>query len=117
MYVVVSSCDPPIVNVLHYLLVFQLTLAKAFAMDVNTYSGLAVALFCLAVAFVLFWFVRGIDSNANSIRTNLVASLFVAYAAFIAGIDRADPTVQVVNISKTVTFLVFVGMKMTMYAC
>ena len=76
-------------------------------MDVNTYAGLAVALFCLAVAFVLFWFVRGIDSNANSIRTNLVASLFVAYAAFIAGIDRTDPSVQVVNILKTVKFFSF----------
>jgi len=70
-------------------------LAKAFAMDVKTYSGLAVALFCLAVAFALFWFVHGIDSNANSIRTNLVASLFFTYASFVAGIDRTDPSLQV----------------------
>jgi len=70
-------------------------LAKAFAMEVGTYLGIGVALFCLALSFVLFWFVRGIDSNANSIRTNLVASLFVAYAAFIAGIDRTDPSLQV----------------------
>ena len=76
-------------------------MAKAFAMDVSTYSGLAVALFCLAVAFALFWFVRGIDSNANSIRTNLVASLFVAYAAFIAGIDRTEHSLQVLNVLKT----------------
>jgi len=74
---------------------FQATLAKAFVLEVTTYSGLAVALLCLALAFALFWFVRGIDSNANSIRTNLVASLFVAYAAFIAGIDRTAPSLQV----------------------
>ena len=80
-------------------------------MDVNTYAGLAVTLFCLAVAFGLFWFVRGIDSNANSIRTNLVASLIVAYAAFISGIDRTDPSVQVVNILKA--FLVFVHILMS----
>jgi len=80
------------------MLLFQATLAKAYAMEVSTYSGLAVALFCLATAFVLFWFVRGIDSNANSIRTNLVASLFVAYAAFVAGIDRTDPSLQVLDV-------------------
>jgi len=70
-------------------------------MDINTYSGLAVALFCLAAAFVLFWFVRGIDSNANSIRINLIASLFVAYAAFVAGIDRTHSSLQVLNIPTT----------------
>lgn len=73
---------------------FQLTV-HAFVMDASTYSGLAVALLCLAAAFLLFWFVRGIDSNANSIRTNLIASLFVTYAAFVAGIDRTDPSLQV----------------------
>jgi len=64
-------------------------------MEVRTYTGLAVSLFCLAVAFVLFWFVRAIDSNANSIRTNLVVSLFAAYAAFTAGIDRTEQSLQV----------------------
>jgi len=85
---------------LDFVLSFQATLAKAFAMEVSTYSGLAVALFCLAVAFVLFWFVRGIDSNANSIRTNLVVSLFIANAAFVAGIDRTAPSFQVLDIWK-----------------
>jgi len=82
------------------MLLLQLILLKAFVMDISTYVALAVALFCLAVAFLLFWFVHGIDSNANSIRTNLVASLFVTYAAFVAGIDRTHPSLQVLFILK-----------------
>jgi len=78
---------------------FQLTLVKAFAMDTSTYAALAVALFCLALAFMLFWFVHAIDSNANSIRINLVASVFFAYTAFMTGIDRTHPSLQVMFIS------------------
>ena len=91
-------------------LLYQATLAKAFVMEISTYSGLAIALFCLAVAFLLFWFVQRIDSNASSIRTNLVASLFVAYATFVAGIDRTDPSLQVLE--ETVRSVVYVNVKM-----
>ena len=94
------------------MLLFQATLAKAFVLEVSTYSGLAVALFCLAVAFALFWFVRGIDSNANSIRTNLVASLFVAYIAFVAGIDRTDPSLQVLDFWKGFHIFSFLNIKL-----
>jgi len=70
-------------------------LAEAFVVEISMYTGLAVSLVCLVVTFALLWFVRQIDSNANSIRTNLVGSLFVAYAVFVAGIDRTDPSLQV----------------------
>jgi len=82
---------------------------KAFVMDIGTYVALAVALFCLAVAFMLFWFVHGIDSNANSIRTNLVASLFVTYAAFMTGIDRTHPSLQVVFTLKILFCIILVS--------
>jgi cadherin EGF LAG seven-pass G-type receptor 1 len=68
----------------------EMAVALAFTVEISTYSGLGVALICLAIAFGLFCFVRRIDSNANSIHLNLVASLFIANAVFLAGIDRTE---------------------------
>jgi len=90
---------------------FQLTSVKAFVMDVSTYVALAVALFCLAVAFMLFWFMHGIDSNANSIRTNLVASLFVTYTAFMTGIDRTHPSLQVLFVLVKLFGIIFASLR------
>lgn len=80
-------------------------LAVAFAMEISSYSGLAVALLCFVIAFGLFCFVRGIDSNANSIHLNLVASLFIANAAFLGGIDRTDYKVLTILNIFTIIYL------------
>jgi len=102
-----------------YMILLQLTLMNAFVMDISTYVALAVALSCLAVAFLLFWFVRGIDSNANSIRTNLVASLFVTYAVFVAGIDRTNQSLQVLFVLTEIglnKFCFLMAMKIVIFA-
>lgn len=78
---------------LPFVVVFQSTVIKPFTMEISTYVGLGVSLLFLGTVFSLFWSIScigGLNTNANTIRINLVMSLFVANAALLAGIDRGQ---------------------------
>ena len=59
-----------------------------------TYVGVLVALLFLVATLVLFCILRGLYSNMNSIRINLVLSILLANLIFIIGIDKVDAQVS-----------------------
>ncbi|XP_068778905.1 adhesion G protein-coupled receptor E5 isoform X3 [Struthio camelus] len=66
---------------------------EVWALDVMTKVALALSLLCLLLAIVTFLFSRALKGLRTSIHLHLCIALFVAYAAFLLGIERtADPT-------------------------
>ena len=63
---------------------------EPFMVEVPTYIGLSAALLCFIIAFVVFAFIQGNETNANTIHINLVASLFVANIVFLFGISKTE---------------------------
>lgn len=56
--------------------------------------GILLSLVCLLISLFTFCFFRGLQSDRNTIHKNLCASLFVAEALFLVGINRGDQPVS-----------------------
>ncbi|XP_064360764.1 adhesion G protein-coupled receptor E5 isoform X2 [Dromaius novaehollandiae] len=64
-----------------------------WGLDVVTKVGLSLSLLCLLLAIVTFLFCRALQGLRTTIHLHLCATLFVAYALFLLGIERtADRT-------------------------
>lgn len=63
-------------------------------LDVITWVGILLSLVCLLISLFTFCFFRGLQSDRNTIHKNLCASLFVAEALFLVGINRGDQPVS-----------------------
>ncbi|XP_068089920.1 adhesion G protein-coupled receptor L3 isoform X3 [Hyperolius riggenbachi] len=59
-------------------------------LDVITWVGILLSLFCLLICIFTFCFFRGLQSDRNTIHKNLCISLFVAELLFLIGINRTD---------------------------
>lgn len=64
---------------------------------VITWVGIVISLVCLAICISTFCFLRGLQTDRNTIHKNLCISLFIAESLFLVGINRADQPVSEKN--------------------
>ncbi|XP_061158512.1 adhesion G protein-coupled receptor L1 isoform X4 [Syngnathus typhle] len=57
---------------------------------VITWVGIVISLVCLAICISTFCFLRGLQTDRNTIHKNLCVNLFVAELLFLVGIDKTD---------------------------
>uniref|UniRef100_H2UF73 Adhesion G protein-coupled receptor L1 n=1 Tax=Takifugu rubripes TaxID=31033 RepID=H2UF73_TAKRU len=57
---------------------------------VITWVGIVISLVCLAICISTFCFLRGLQTDRNTIHKNLCINLFVAELLFLIGIDKTD---------------------------
>lgn len=61
---------------------------------VITWVGIVISLVCLAICISTFCFLRGLQTDRNTIHKNLCINLFVAELLFLIGIDKTDNQVS-----------------------
>lgn len=100
------SSDPPVSPFLYPLLFSSLFLIFLFALThpgpqyqermhelilfVITWVGIVISLVCLAICISTFCFLRGLQTDRNTIHKNLCINLFVAELLFLIGIDKTE---------------------------
>ncbi|XP_061905343.1 adhesion G protein-coupled receptor L1-like isoform X1 [Entelurus aequoreus] len=57
---------------------------------VITWVGIVISLVCLAICISTFCFLRGLQTDRNTIHKNLYVNLFIAELLFLVGIDKTD---------------------------
>ncbi|KAG2471166.1 AGRL1 protein, partial [Polypterus senegalus] len=57
---------------------------------VITWVGIVISLVCLAICISTFCFLRGLQTDRNTIHKNLCINLFIAELLFLIGIDKTD---------------------------
>nr|XP_057906239.1 adhesion G protein-coupled receptor L1 isoform X4 [Doryrhamphus excisus] len=57
---------------------------------VITWVGIVISLVCLAICISTFCFLRGLQTDRNTIHKNLYVNLFIAELLFLIGIDKTD---------------------------
>lgn len=57
---------------------------------VITWVGIVISLVCLAICISTFCFLRGLQTDRNTIHKNLCINLFVAELLFLIGIDKTE---------------------------
>ncbi|XP_077474262.1 adhesion G protein-coupled receptor L1-like isoform X4 [Stigmatopora argus] len=57
---------------------------------VITWVGIVISLVCLAICISTFCFLRGLQTDRNTIHKNLCINLFVAELLFLIGVDKTD---------------------------
>lgn len=68
---------------------------------VITWVGIVISLVCLAICISTFCFLRGLQTDRNTIHKNLCINLFIAELLFLIGIDKTE---YHVSSAKTMTF-------------
>ena len=69
----------------------DLPATESISLVIFSYIGFGLALVAFALGLVMFFCMRGMESNANSIHINLALMLLLANLTFIIGIDRVEP--------------------------
>ncbi|XP_043940453.1 adhesion G protein-coupled receptor L1-like isoform X3 [Protopterus annectens] len=59
-------------------------------LSVITRVGIVISLVCLAICISTFCFLRGLQTDRNTIHKNLCVNLFVAELLFLVGINKTD---------------------------
>ncbi len=57
---------------------------------VITWVGIVISLVCLAICISTFCFLRGLQTDRNTIHKNLCINLFIAELLFLTGIDKTQ---------------------------
>uniref|UniRef100_A0A3B3BIP4 Adhesion G protein-coupled receptor L1a n=1 Tax=Oryzias melastigma TaxID=30732 RepID=A0A3B3BIP4_ORYME len=57
---------------------------------VITWVGIVISLVCLAICISTFCFLRGLQTDRNTIHKNLCINLFIAELLFLIGIDKTE---------------------------
>lgn len=57
---------------------------------VITWVGIVISLVCLAICISTFCFLRGLQTDRNTIHKNLCINLFIAELLFLIGIDKTQ---------------------------
>lgn len=57
---------------------------------VITWVGIVISLVCLVICISTFCFLRGLQTDRNTIHKNLCINLFVAELLFLIGIDKTE---------------------------
>ncbi|XP_061079086.1 adhesion G protein-coupled receptor L1 isoform X2 [Conger conger] len=57
---------------------------------VITWVGIVISLVCLAICISTFCFLRGLQTDRNTIHKNLCINLFIAELLFLVGIDKTE---------------------------
>lgn len=52
--------------------------------------GIVISLVCLAICISTFCFLRGLQTDRNTIHKNLCINLFLAELLFLVGIDKTQ---------------------------
>ncbi|KAK7939189.1 hypothetical protein WMY93_002515 [Mugilogobius chulae] len=77
--VLMASHEPDYQGRMHELILF-----------VITWVGIVISLVCLAICISTFCFLRGLQTDRNTIHKNLCINLFIAELLFLIGIDKTD---------------------------
>ncbi|XP_072299273.1 adhesion G protein-coupled receptor L1 isoform X5 [Eucyclogobius newberryi] len=77
--VLMASHEPDYPGRMHELILF-----------VITWVGIVISLVCLAICISTFCFLRGLQTDRNTIHKNLCINLFIAELLFLIGIDKTD---------------------------
>ncbi|XP_064607497.1 adhesion G protein-coupled receptor L2-like isoform X2 [Liolophura sinensis] len=59
-------------------------------LQVITYAGCLISIFCLILAFITFFIFKNLQCDRNTIHKNLVLSLLIAESIFLAGIQQSE---------------------------
>lgn len=59
-------------------------------LSVITWVGIVISLVCLAICISTFCFLRGLQTDRNTIHKNLCINLFIAELLFLIGIDKTQ---------------------------
>nr|XP_014343826.1 PREDICTED: adhesion G protein-coupled receptor L1 [Latimeria chalumnae] len=59
-------------------------------LSVITWVGIVISLVCLAICISTFCFLRGLQTDRNTIHKNLCINLFIAELLFLIGIDKTE---------------------------
>ncbi|XP_028642164.1 adhesion G protein-coupled receptor L1 isoform X3 [Grammomys surdaster] len=59
-------------------------------LSVITWVGIVISLVCLAICISTFCFLRGLQTDRNTIHKNLCINLFLAELLFLVGIDKTQ---------------------------
>lgn len=62
-------------------------------LQIISYIGLTISMICLFTAFLIFFLLKNLDTNCNSIRLNLVLSIFISELFFLIGVARTKPEI------------------------
>ena len=63
-------------------------------LSVITWVGIVISLVCLAICISTFCFLRGLQTDRNTIHKNLCINLFLAELLFLVGIDKTQYEVR-----------------------
>ncbi|XP_060037844.1 adhesion G protein-coupled receptor L1 isoform X2 [Erinaceus europaeus] len=63
---------------------------KELLLSVVTWVGIVISLVCLAICISTFCFLRGLQTDRNTIHKNLCINLFLAELLFLVGIDKTQ---------------------------
>ncbi|XP_069052008.1 adhesion G protein-coupled receptor L1 isoform X3 [Lepisosteus oculatus] len=77
--VLMAHHDPVYPGRMHELILF-----------VITWVGIVISLVCLAICISTFCFLRGLQTDRNTIHKNLCINLFIAELLFLIGIDKTQ---------------------------
>lgn len=64
-------------------------------LSVISWVGIVISLVCLGICISTFCFLRGLQTDRNTIHKNLCVSLFLAELLFLTGIDKTQYQVRV----------------------
>uniref|UniRef100_A0A8C9ZST5 Adhesion G protein-coupled receptor L1 n=1 Tax=Sander lucioperca TaxID=283035 RepID=A0A8C9ZST5_SANLU len=78
-FAVLMAHHEPDVSEMHELILF-----------VITWVGIVISLVCLAICISTFCFLRGLQTDRNTIHKNLCINLFIAELLFLIGIDKTE---------------------------
>lgn len=63
-------------------------------LSVITWVGIVISLVCLAICISTFCFLRGLQTDRNTIHKNLCINLFITELLFLIGIDKTQYEVR-----------------------
>ncbi|KAA0705234.1 Adhesion G protein-coupled receptor L1 [Triplophysa tibetana] len=66
---------------------------------VITWVGIVISLVCLAICISTFCFLRGLQTDRNTIHKNLCINLFIAELLFLIGIDKTQYHISFLTVS------------------
>ncbi|MEE6523573.1 hypothetical protein FKM82_022552, partial [Ascaphus truei] len=70
-------------------------------LSVISWVGIVISLVCLGICISTFCFLRGLQTDRNTIHKNLCVSLFLAELLFLTGIDKTQYQVRSLLASNT----------------
>ncbi|CAI9730365.1 cadherin EGF LAG seven-pass G-type receptor 2 isoform X1 [Octopus vulgaris] len=66
---------------------------NAIQLKAITYIGLIISMICLCFAFLIFFLLKNLNTNCNTIRINFIISIFLSELFFLIGVARTKPEI------------------------